>query len=296
MSVCEMEHVQKLKRHRTVLYVLVVLLAGLQIISFVSTSLQISSLQNQQEITRQELQQSVSELEESTQFKINEVTRELSTQRTDLQEQISEQKSDFERQIDVLKTSQSDFSSVIEEVIKGVVRVGTDRSSATGFLISSDGYVVTNYHVIEGGSYVRVQTYNGRVLEAEIIGSDVAKDITLLKVEGTFESIELADSDDVQIGEKVIAIGNPLGLSFTVTEGIVSATDRRGPNGLSAYIQTDVTLNPGNSGGPLIDKEGKVIGINNFKIGEAEGLGFALESNMVRATVEDIRQEVFAHA
>ena len=97
------------------------------------------------------------------------------------------------------------------------------------------------------------------------------------------------DSDDVQVGEKVIAIGNPLGLSFTVTGGIISAVDRIGPNGLDVYIQTDAALNPGNSGGPLINKEGKVIGINNFKAGgESENIGFALESNYIIDAVNDI--------
>jgi len=107
----------------------------------------------------------------------------------------------------------------------------------------------------------------------------------LLKISGTYEALELADSDDLQVGRKVIAIGNPLGLSFSVTEGIISALERIGPNGLREYIQTDVSLNPGNSGGPLIDIQGQVIGINNFKIGGAEALGFSLESNAIRDSV-----------
>ena len=102
------------------------------------------------------------------------------------------------------------------------------------------------------------------------------------------QGFKLADSDDVVVGEKVIAIGNPLGLSYTVTEGIVSAVNREGPNGLKDYIQTDVTLNPGNSGGPLINRDGEVIGVANFKVGGAEALGFALESNVVRETVNRI--------
>ena len=95
----------------------------------------------------------------------------------------------------------------------------------------------------------------------------------------------------VQVGEKVIAIGNPLGLQFSVSQGIVSATHREGANRLNAYIQTDAALNPGNSGGPLINTEGKVIGINNFKIGGGESLGFALESNYIEETINEIAQE-----
>ena len=89
----------------------------------------------------------------------------------------------------------------------------------------------------------------------------------------------------MQVGNKVIAIGNPLGLSFTVTEGIISGLNREGPNGLEEYIQTDVSLNPGNSGGPLIDTNGHVIGVNNFKVGDAESLGFALESAALKNAV-----------
>jgi len=100
--------------------------------------------------------------------------------------------------------------------------------------------------------------------------------------------LELADSDDVQIGEKVIAIGNPLGLQFSVSEGIVSGIHRPGLNEMEVYIQTDAALNPGNSGGPLINKKGEVIGINNFKIGGTEGMGFALESNSIKETVNEI--------
>ena len=92
----------------------------------------------------------------------------------------------------------------------------------------------------------------------------------------------------VQIGEKVIAIGNPLGLSFSVTEGIISATDREGPNGKPYYFQTDAALNPGNSGGPLIDTSGEIIGINNFKASGAENIGFALEINHAIDTINDI--------
>ena len=98
-------------------------------------------------------------------------------------------------------------------------------------------------------------------------------------------------SDDVQIGEKVIAIGNPLGLSFSVSEGIVSAVNREGSNGLPYYIQTDTALNPGNSGGPLINTDGEVIGINNFKIAGGENLGFSLESNYIEDSVNEISLE-----
>ena len=103
----------------------------------------------------------------------------------------------------------------------------------------------------------------------------------------------LGNSDKVQVGEKVIAIGNPLGLQFSVSQGIISAVHRIGINGIEAYLQTDAALNPGNSGGPLINTQGKVIGINNFKIGSGENLGFALESNYIIDSVNDIYFQLF---
>ena len=113
-------------------------------------------------------------------------------------------------------------------------------------------------------------------------------DISLLKTEGSFHELKLGNSDNTKIGEKVIAIGNPLGLSFTATEGIISAKDRIGINSLPYYFQTDVSLNPGNSGGPLINTKGEVIGINNFKISGAEDIGFALEINYAKQTIYQI--------
>ena len=116
-------------------------------------------------------------------------------------------------------------------------------------------------------------------------------DISLLKIEGVFEKLNFADSDNIEVGENVIAIGNPLGLQFSVSQGIVSAIHREGPNGIEAYIQTDAALNPGNSGGPLINKQGRVIGINNFKVGGSESLGFALESDFIEETINEIALE-----
>ena len=172
--------------------------------------------------------------------------------------------------------------------MKRVVSISTESSAGTGFAILDGTYIVTNQHVIVGASFVNVLTFDDRVLSAQIIGFDSSADIALLKIGESLESFEFLDSDEIVVGEKVIAIGNPLGLSFTVTEGIVSAVNREGPNGLGAYIQTDVPLNRGNSGGPLINKAGKVIGVNNFKVGEAEALGFALEGDVVQQVIDDL--------
>lgn len=257
-----------------------------QVFAFITLSSQLAQVHASQLELRRSLGDSVDEVRRDNQYQIREVTREISLQRTELQTQIHEQQQTFEHQINVLRASQDDFSSVIEDVIRGVVSVGTDTSAGTGFVIDARGYLVTNYHVIQGARFIKIQTYDGVQRDAVLVASDVGADLALLKAEGLFQPLLFSAPGDVQIGEKVIAIGNPLGLSFSVTEGIVSAIEREGPNGLKAYVQTDVTLNPGNSGGPLIDIEGNVIGVNNFKIGDAEGLGFALESKFVEEFVK----------
>jgi S1-C subfamily serine protease len=274
-----------MKVHIHVLYGIVVVLLALNIISFVMISSKTAQITASQDQLEENLIGELGEVRLENQASIDEVVRTIARQ-NDL---IAKQQSDFEGEIEKLKSSSSgDFSSVIEDVIRGVVSVRTDKSTGTGFIIDEFGYIITNHHVIDGGSFVRIQMYDGSSFQVNIVGVDPSADIALLKGPEFSESLELADSDEVSIGEKVIAIGNPLGLSFTVTEGIVSATERLGPNGMNAYIQTDVTLNPGNSGGPLINKEGEVIGVNNFKLGGAEGLGFALESDVVMEVVNEI--------
>ena len=220
------------------------------------------------------------------QSKINTLTNSItsvSSAQSSLQEQLGEIKA----------TTSADFSGIIEKETKGVVTIKTDVSQGTGFLITNDGYVVTNAHVLAGASIANIHTSNSKVYSAVLIGYSPTSemDVALLKISGSFSSLKLGDSDDVKIGEKVIAIGNPLGLSFTVTEGIISARDREGMNELPYYFQTDVSLNPGNSGGPLINTAGKVIGINNFKISGAEAIGFALESNYAKETINNIALE-----
>lgn len=266
-----------MEHHINVLYGAVILLLVVQLVSFTFISSQSAKLIAQQKGFEEEVKGSLGSIRQENQYQIGEIVRS-----------ISQQRSDFESQIDLLRDTQQDLSSVVENAIKKVVTVTTDISAGTGFVVADGAYILTNNHVIEGSTTIQVQTYSNEVYVAEVIGTDPVADIAVLSVTGDIEAFELADSDSISIGQKAIAIGNPLGLSFTVTEGIVSALDRQGPNGLSAYIQTDVTLNPGNSGGPLIDKDGKIMGMNNFKVGGAEGLGFALESNMLKIKVNEI--------
>jgi len=209
-----------------------------------------------------------------------------STSFNELSNSISAQKEDFNQEIKLLKSSQDDFSGIIQDAVKSVVTVATPNSLGSGFVIGDGTYVVTNYHVIENNlEEITVRTYQRDLLIAELLGFDEERDVALLKIADNYPVLELADSDKLQPGNKVIAIGNPLGLSFTVTDGIVSAVHREGPNGLEEYIQIDVSLNLGNSGGPLLNTAGEVVGINNFKIGNAESLGFALEINPTKSLI-----------
>lgn len=213
------------------------------------------------------------------------------------QELVEESQEALQLEISLLKASAGeDFSGIIEDAIKSVVTIRTNSGQGTGFIIDNEGYIVTNAHVLADqfgklASGIKAITYEQDIIGAEFIGYDSNFDIALLQIPGDYNSLKLADSDDIQIGESVIAIGNPLGLQFSVTKGIVSNIHQIGPTGINAYIQTDAALNPGNSGGPLINKQGKVIGINNFKIKETEGMGFALESNYIKDTINTISQQ-----
>lgn len=187
-------------------------------------------------------------------------------------------------------STSSDFSGIIEDVVESVVSIRTNVAQGTGFIISGNGFVVTNAHVIDGASYANAILSDQSSKPLSLVGYSDAMDIAVLKMEGSYPDLEFGDSSDLKVGEKVIAIGNPLGLSFSVTEGIISAVDRKINDYPGRYIQTDAALNSGNSGGPLIDTSGKVIGINNFKI-EGDNIGLALESSYAIETINDITME-----
>ncbi len=205
---------------------------------------------------------------------------------SELIDQIEQQSSirldELKDEVKSIRIKSADFSAIVDDVLQSVVSVTTNKAQGSGVIIDSKGYVITNVHVINGASTIRVTTYEGDTYNVrEIVGYDVSADIAVLKIEApNLESLNFGDSDNLKVGEKVIAAGNPAGLSFTVTEGIVSAF--RTFDGLD-YVQTDVPINPGNSGGPLVNTKGEIIGINNFKVGGFESLGFAISSNEARS-------------
>src|SRR5713101_551665 len=168
-----------------------------------------------------------------------------------------------------------------------------ERSMGSGFVINPNGYIVTNNHVVDGATQVQVKFSDGRELPAKIVGRDSKTDIALLKVEASgLTVIPLGDSSASQVGEPVMAIGNPFGLDQTVTTGIVSATGRAiGSGPYDDFIQTDASINPGNSGGPLINARGQAIGINTAiftQTGGSVGTGFAIPIDLAKTVVTQL--------
>ena len=258
------------------------------IIFLIINSILIYGLFSKVELQKKQLNEQITKLQTDTQSKLNELTENILDTQNDLTS-LGMQVGSIDEEISTIKADTSaDFSGIIEDAIKSVVTIRTDISQGTGFVINSDGYIVTNYHVMESAKAAAVLTYEGDSHQVTLIGVDKTMDVALLKIKENYPALEIGNSDKISIGEKVIAIGNPLGLQFSVTEGIISALNRPGINNVEAYIQTDAALNPGNSGGPLINKQGKAIGINNFKVGGGESLGFALESNFLKDSINQI--------
>lgn len=212
-----------------------------------------------------------------------------------------------------LSSSPTDFISAAEEVTPAVVNIKAvennnfewwgsssyGASSGSGVIISPDGYIITNNHVIEDGSRYEVTLNNNEEYVAKLIGTDPTTDLALLKISAkvSLPHLILGNSDSVRVGEWVLAVGNPFNLSSTVTAGIVSAKGRNidileGEYSIESFIQTDAAVNPGNSGGALVNTNGELVGINTAIItrsGRYEGYSFAVPSNLAQKVIRDIR-------
>jgi putative serine protease PepD len=199
-------------------------------------------------------------------------------------------------------TPESRAGSIYRQVQHGVVQIRTSDASGTGFVVDQNGTIVTNAHVVDSAKKVRVVFDDGTAsVEGTVLGTDVSADLAAIKIDPSqvgqkLTVLGLADSDDVKTGDDVLAIGYPLGLDRTATEGIVSGLGRQiqAQNGFSIdkVIQTDASINPGNSGGPLIDSAGRVIGVNSqiaaTAAGSNTGIGFSIPSNTVRTVIASI--------
>lgn len=252
--------------------------------------------------------------------------REVGTEQTDINEQeatiVPEAEATPEPTTEPQATVHAivpyaDIPSVVEVTKPGVVSITSysyslsekieewePMSFGTGVIFTEDGYIVTNHHVIEGAGNITVTLHDGEKVVAQLIGSDKYVDLAVLKIDRNgLYSIPLGDSDEIRVGEQVIAIGSPLGdeLTGTVTAGIISAVDRQiDVDGIPfTLLQTDAAVNPGNSGGPLVNMEGEVIGINTLKsifagydeygmVIAAEGISYAIPSNKVLEAINDL--------
>ncbi len=205
------------------------------------------------------------------------------------------------------------YSSIVTSVVEGVAAamVGIQRKArpgavqgdprlmggaGSGFVITPDGYVLTNNHVIQGAGGVEVLLADGSTAPADVVGGDADTDTALVRVHGgRLSAVELGDSDSLRVGQLVVAMGNPFGLQATVTTGVVSALHRtlRATTGrlIEDIIQTDAALNPGNSGGALLDSRGRVIGVNTAIIAGANATGFAVPINTAKRVIPDLMRE-----
>jgi len=173
---------------------------------------------------------------------------------------------------------------------------GTQEGLGSGFIITSDGYILTNNHVVEGATKITVMLKDGREFSGQVVGTDTTSDVAVVKIKGTnLPTVQLGDSSALTVGQKVIAIGNPYGLSQTVTTGIISALERNvqasATENLVGVVQTDAAINPGNSGGPLVDLSGRVVGMNTMIYQNAQGLGFSVSINTAKKVYDAILKD-----
>lgn len=174
----------------------------------------------------------------------------------------------------------------------GPSREFKQRSLGSGFIIDNEGYIVTNNHVIEDADQIKVKLYDNEEFDAEVVGRDPKTDLALIRIKGSadLKPMEMGDSDSLEVGTWVVAIGSPFGLEQTVTAGIVSAKGRIiGSGPYDDFIQTDASINPGNSGGPLINLKGEVVGINTAIVASGQGIGFAIPINMAKEIVVQLK-------
>ncbi|MFL5320342.1 MAG: trypsin-like peptidase domain-containing protein [Myxococcaceae bacterium] len=204
-------------------------------------------------------------------------------------------------------TPPTSLAPLVQAVRAGVVNISTrgtssqqnavpkaERSLGSGFILSADGYVVTNNHVVENADEIRVRLTDGREFFADVAGHDSATDVALLKLRGSnlhdLPAEYLGDSDSLEVGDWVVAIGNPFGLDYSVSHGMISAKERViGVGVFDDFIQTDALINPGNSGGPLFNMRGEVIGVNTAIISQGQGIGFSVPISMVKDLLPNLR-------
>jgi len=194
---------------------------------------------------------------------------------------------------DINISNKYSYNSVYNSVKNSVVTIKTDKGRGSGVIVTDDGHVVTNEHVIRGASRVKIISLDNNVYSAKVVGIDAITDIALLKSNFKGTAISFSDSSDVKIGDVVLAIGNPFGVGQTLTKGIISRTNSGHitENPLDEFLQSDAAINPGNSGGAMVNIKGELIGINTMNLslgGGSDGIGLAVPSNLVRNITQQL--------
>jgi serine protease Do len=247
-------------------------------------------------------------LEASAKNRLLEIYGAHKTSTPNSLEQLSSSLQEVARRVEpaVVRVLNSAYTVQNEDDHSGGAVVSQQRSSGSGILVSSDGYIVTNAHVVQGARRLRVILNKGvssagsHLVDAKLIGMDRETDLAVIKIDLTgLPFLTFADSSNLNQGQIVLAFGSPLGLENSVSMGVVSAVDRQlNADSPLSFVQTDAAINPGNSGGPLVDTAGEVIGLNTFiftKSGGSEGVGFAIPSNLVSSICRQIRTEHHVH-
>lgn len=200
---------------------------------------------------------------------------------------------DASKASDINLTSRDSYNDIYKSVKNSVVTIQTNKGRGSGVIVSDDGHVVTNEHVIRGANIVNIISLDNNVYSAKIVGVDAITDIALLKSNFKGKAISFSDSSTVKIGDIVLAIGNPFGVGQTLTKGIISRTnsDHITENPLDEFLQSDAAINPGNSGGAMVNLKGDLIGINTMNLslgGGSDGIGLAVPSNLVNNITQQL--------
>ena len=200
---------------------------------------------------------------------------------------------DASKASDINLTSRDSYNDIYKSVKNSVVTIQTNKGRGSGVIVSDDGHVVTNEHVIRGANIVNIISLDNNVYSAKIVGVDAITDIALLKSNFKGKAISFSDSSTVEIGDIVLAIGNPFGVGQTLTKGIISRTnsDHITENPLDEFLQSDAAINPGNSGGAMVNLKGDLIGINTMNLslgGGSDGIGLAVPSNLVNNITQQL--------
>ena len=242
-----------------------------------------------------QLEQAVSVTQQQSETQLSTALADIIASVKDVQQRSTE----VERKVQTVAADNGDFSGVVEQATSSVLSIQAGMTIGSGFFITPEGLVVTNFHVVQGAPDIKLITSNKVTYRATLLSYDEAADLALLRLvtpSQDFPFLQFANSDEVEAGEPVVAIGSPGGYKFSVSKGVISSKERR-DSGIDLF-QLDISINPGNSGGPVLDRRGKVVGIavgyRELEVFGLERMGFAIQSNFAKQKIDKMREQVFS--